>query len=70
MNPLEWLHEGVVVAKYEKVHGVLRDAPHGPKYRQPMIDRWVITKEAFDVVKETYTDLRKRDTFEVHQFKE
>lgn len=69
-NPLQWLHEGEVVATYERVHGVLRDAPHGPKYRQPMIDRWVITDAAFAAVMEKYPDLRDRETFETYQFKE
>ena len=69
-NPLEWLHDGEVVAKYERIHGVLRDAPHGPKYRQPVIDRWVITDAEYEAVKEVYPDLRVRETFEVHQFKE
>jgi hypothetical protein len=70
LNPLEWLLDGKVVAKYERVHGVLRDAPHGPKYRQPMIARWVITKEAFTSVKRYYPSIRERETFEVHGFKE
>ena len=69
-NPLQWLHDGKVVAKYERVHGVLRDAPHGPKYRQPMIDRWVITSEAFNAIKESYPHLRERETFDVYGFKE
>jgi hypothetical protein len=69
-NPLQWLHDGKVVAKYETVHGVLRDAPHGPKYRQPMIDRWVITSEAFNTIKESYPHLRERETFDVYGFKE
>ncbi|QDV14649.1 hypothetical protein CA51_45570 [Rosistilla oblonga] len=70
LNALEWLLDDKVVARYERVHGVLRDATHGPKYRQPIIDRWVITKEAFAAVKEKYPHLRERDTFEVQQFKE
>lgn len=70
MNALEWLLNGNVVARYERIHGVLRDAPHGPKYRQPMIDRWVITKDAFAAVNQKYPHLRERNTFEVQQFKE
>jgi hypothetical protein len=69
-NPLEWLHDGKLVAKYEQIHGVLRDNPHGPNYRQPFIDRWVVTSAAFDQVKEKYPRLRERDTFEVYPFKE
>ena len=70
LNALEWLLDDKVVARYERIHGILRDATHGPKYRQPIIDRWVITKDAFAVVKAKYPNLRERDTFEVHQFKE
>lgn len=69
-NPLEWEHDGVVVAKYQKVHGVLRSAPHGPKYRQPMIDRWIITSDAYTAVEARYPNLRERETLEVHSFKE
>ena len=70
MNALEWLSDGKVVAKYERVHGVLREATHGPKYRQPTIDRWVITNAAFAGVRNKYVNLRERETFAVHQFKE
>lgn len=70
LNALEWLLDGNLVAKYETIHGVLRDAPHGPKYRQPIIDRWVITNAAFAAVMEKHPNLRERETFEVHQFKE
>ena len=69
-NATEWMLDGKVVAKYEKVHGVLRDAAHGPKYRQPVIDRWVTTNDEFAKVKAAYPNLRERNTFEVHQFKE
>lgn len=69
-NPLEWHCNGEIVAKYERLHGVLRDAPHGPKYRQPFIDRWVVTFAAFEVVKENYPHLRERDTFKIYPFKE
>ncbi|QDT50431.1 hypothetical protein Pan258_44900 [Symmachiella dynata] len=70
LNALEWLFDGKVVAKYERVHGVLRDAPHGPKHRQPIIDRWVITNAAFAAVKAKFPDLRERDAFEVFKFNE
>ncbi|MEZ6130792.1 MAG: hypothetical protein R3C59_19150 [Planctomycetaceae bacterium] len=69
LNPLEWLFDGEVVAKYERIHGVLRDATHGPKYRQPMIDRWVITSSAHAAVRAKYPNLRDRHTFEFCQFK-
>ena len=70
LDPLEWLHDGRLVARYERIHGVLRDAPHGPKFRQPFIDRWIITTSAFKAVQEKYPQLRERVTFESCQFKE
>lgn len=70
LNALEWHYDGKAVAKYERIHGVLRDTTHGPKYRQPMIERWIISNAAFDTVKEKYPKLRERETFEVHSFNE
>ena len=49
-NPLQWGHCGVPVARYDRRHGPLRDAPHGPHCRQPVVVRWLITDEAFQEV--------------------
>ncbi|MBX3424089.1 MAG: ATP-binding protein [Pirellulales bacterium] len=69
-NPLEWFLDGEVVARYERIHGALRSNPHGPKYRQPIIDRWIVTHSAFDAMLNRYPHLRERHTFDSCQFKD
>jgi hypothetical protein len=69
-NPLMWTHKGVAVAQYDRLHGPLRDTPHGPHCRQPTIERWLITVEAFREVERLVGSLRLRDAFSSHEFKE
>ncbi len=69
-NPLQWGHCGVPVARYDRRHGPLRDAPHGPHCRQPVVVRWLITDEAFQEVERVVGAIRLRDELAVHDFKE
>lgn len=70
VNPLVWRKDGAVVARYERLHGPLRENVHGPSYRQPIVERWLITVEAFRSVEESFGALRRKDDFEVHPFEE
>lgn len=69
-NPLRWSRKGVAVAQYDRLHGPVRDTPHGPHCRQPVIERWLITAEAFQEVEKTVGLIRLRDEFAAHDFKE
>lgn len=62
-NPLEWHLKGEPVAVYERLHGMLRDNFHGRKYRQRLIDRWIITDNAFEQVESTKGTLLARNDF-------
>jgi hypothetical protein len=68
-NPLVWSFGGQPVAKYERLHGVLRENAQGPNYRQPMLHRWIITSDAFEQAQSSIGPLRPRHTFEVARFK-
>ena len=69
-NPLKWSHNGVAVAQYDRLHGPVRDTPHGPHCRQPVIERWLITDEAFQQVENFVGLIRLREEFGAHNFKE
>lgn len=68
-NPLEWQYEGRPVARYERVHGVLRENAQRPNYRQPLVDRWIVTRDAFQRVETMTGQLRSRHTFDIFRFR-
>lgn len=49
-DPLIWLDAGRPVARYERLHGPLMHSDKWQSMRQPVIDRWVISDQAFDMV--------------------
>lgn len=67
-DPLVWLSNGQIVARYERIHGPLRETPHGPNHRHPVVDRWLVTNQAFEHVQRVIGNLRLREDFEAHQF--
>ncbi len=68
-DPTIWTFNGKIVARYERFHGPLRENTHSPKYRQPVIDRWVVSKEAFQQVEEAVGGgIRMRCDFESFRF--
>lgn len=68
-DPTIWTLCGKIVARYERFHGLLRDNAHTPKHRQPVIDRWVVSKEAFQQVEDTVDGgIRMRCDFESFRF--
>jgi len=69
-DPLVWTHNGQVVARYERLHGPLRDTPHGSHFRQPLVDRWLVTDSAFEEFQRAAGPLQIRDEFEQFDFKE
>jgi hypothetical protein len=69
-NPLEWAFEGQPIARYERLHGQLRDNTHGPNYRQPLIDRWIVTEDAFEQLQSKLGRLVPKQEFEAFPFKE
>jgi hypothetical protein len=68
-NPLVWLSKEGVVARYDRIHGPLRDNRHGPHYRQPVVHRWLVSDEGFNQFEKVAGSLRLNDDFEVHPFK-
>ena len=65
-----WNGNGAVVTKYDRIHGPLRDTFNGPHCRQPVIERWLITEEAFQEVENIIGDLRLRDDHYSSEFME
>ena len=57
----------MAVAQYDRLHGPVRDTPHGPHCRQPVIERWLVTDEAFREVEKVVGSLRLRDEFVAHE---
>lgn len=45
-NPLEWVSADGIVARFERLHGPLRDARRG-RFRQPLLERWIVKKTAW-----------------------
>jgi hypothetical protein len=68
-DPLRWMFRGTLVAKYERLHGPLNDAPHGPHFRQPLIDRWIVTESAFEQFSRVFGDMQMKTSFESHEFR-
>ncbi|SIS43493.1 ATP-binding protein [Salimicrobium flavidum] len=59
-NPTVWVDESdKPVVRLEHFHGPVRDLIHEPYYRQPFMQRWVCSKEAFEEA------LTKMDMFEI-----
>lgn len=69
-NPTTWTFRGKIVARYERFHGPLRENTHTPKYRQPVVDRWVVTHEAFQQIQEAVGGVRMKSEFESFEFKQ
>lgn len=50
-NPMVWIDENnEIVVRFEYSHGPIRDLIHEPLHRQPIIQRWICKKEAFEKV--------------------
>lgn len=45
-NPFIWLKEGKPAVRLEVRRGPVRDAIHEPLYRQPVLVRWIINRQA------------------------
>lgn len=70
LDPTIWTLNGKIIARYERFHGPLRENTHAPKHRQPVVDRWVVSKEAFQQVEAAVDGgICMRCDFESYQFK-
>lgn len=67
-DPLTWSIDGTAVATYQRIHATLRDTPERPHYRLPMLDRWIVTDQAFEQAERILGRLRMRHDFEVAEF--
>ncbi len=68
-DPFTWYDQGEPVAIYERLHGVLRDNPHDPKNRQPVLHRWLVTHDAFERLERLFGTFRLREHFQMFPFK-
>jgi hypothetical protein len=62
-NPLVWLSGGDQVARYERLHGPPRSTRSGHP-RQPLMNRWLVKRDAWEVAKRKLGPLRMFDDFE------
>lgn len=67
-DPLTWLADGEPVARYERFHGPLRQTVREPRFRQPLLDRWIVTEVAFTQLEEQLGSLRRRVKFRTHPY--
>jgi hypothetical protein len=63
-NPLFWTLDGKPVARYESFHGLSRQTQNY-HHRQPIVKRWVVTKEGFEMMQNALGGLRRRDEIDV-----
>ncbi|HEY3965080.1 MAG TPA: hypothetical protein VGM05_11060, partial [Planctomycetaceae bacterium] len=69
-DALRWYSGPIWVAQYDRMHGPLRNNPHGPSYRQPVCERWLVTQHAFLELKARFGELRHRVDFKSHPFED
>lgn len=62
-DPLVWMKDRHTVARYEWLHGSLRNTQNY-HHRQPLLGRWVVTQEAWQNICELLGDLRRVDDIE------
>lgn len=63
-NPLIWLEDGKPVARYERIHGTLRNLSSGYP-RQPLLDRWVVKKAAWEKLGHEHGPFKQNEDFQV-----
>jgi hypothetical protein len=62
-NPLVWLADGQVVARYERLHGPPRQTQSGHP-RQPQLERWLMKRSAWEEIFNTHGPFRIFDDYE------
>ncbi len=62
-NPLLWLKDNKVIAKYQQIHGPPRTANQGPHCRQPILDRWIMTSAALSIAEKAAGSFQMREEF-------
>ncbi len=67
-DPMTWYRNGQAVARYERIHGPLRNNHQSPVYRQPVLERWIISDEAFEQVQRIHGHLTRKVDFQVYAF--
>jgi len=68
-DPLVWEKNGKVVARFERRHGPLRWIHGNGLQRQPLLSRWLVTKEAWEEAKGILEPVRLNDEFERHDWR-
>jgi hypothetical protein len=63
VDPLVWRREGKKVAWYERWHGPLRSIQGNGQQRQPLLSRWLVTKEEWQRVQVRLGPLSLDDSF-------
>ena len=62
-NPLVWTKDGRSVARYETLHGTIRNTQNY-HHRQPVLGRWVVTDKGWQDLGDAYGGLRRVDDIE------
>lgn len=62
-NPLIWMADGCVVARYERLHGPPRLTQSGHP-RQPRLDRWLVKRSVWETLSNARGPFRMLDDFQ------
>ncbi|MFO1450356.1 MAG: ATP-binding protein [Opitutaceae bacterium] len=68
-DPFVWKKAGKMVAHYERLHGPHRRVHGNGRQRQPILNRWIVTKVAWAEAQRVLGALRVNDSFERHEMK-
>jgi hypothetical protein len=66
-DPLVWKKSGQPVVRYERIHGPHRWVHGNGRQRQPILNRWLVTKAAWADAQRTLGAVRLNDSFERHE---
>jgi hypothetical protein len=62
-NPLVWTKDGRPVARYERLHGAVRNTQRY-HHRQPLLSRWIVTEAGWEGVVDRLGAMRRSDDIE------
>lgn len=68
-EPLVWRKSGKPVVRYQRIHGPHRWVHGNGRQRQPILSRWLVTKEAWTDAQRILGNVRMNDSFERHPMK-
>ncbi|MBX9579403.1 MAG: ATP-binding protein [Gemmataceae bacterium] len=69
-DPLTWRYGTQDVARYERLHGPLRNMTRSPVHRRPVVDRWLVSDTGLTQAEQLVGPIRSRTQSGRHEFKE